>query len=470
MEISIAHLQAFLIAVQHFPPLTPKRCELVGELVLHLCKRDSEKSSVHLSFSPSSELEERKMFTGCAKDCANLASILIPDKTQSYKDLFFMRNFPNVDMADEALPPALKPVVLVPFVEMCCGERLRIFSRPAFPTVYTLKGTLIAALFHGQCKICRTTYYYSYKEKINAQGEHFRIYNNPDNDQTFFQCSSASIFEKALLNDFTSNIVFSGATFDSREAVYRANNTSLPPETLFHEWYPSSRTIQETWFLWCIIKVYAQTGKLCITYTESGKKRNLEGLCETLWEEICQTRNKWVMHRCGVKGCAEGYVTVDGNEKLWRPTYAAPCSKLKIQRDLPMIVQCCTNSPQIGGRRKSSSRFCPLHTVSEQAAPVATENSDVEGRGKVLPEFSKVDIQTTGVLPDNDDVSLLVGCKQPHKLSKWYDRTAGMLALVRPCGIVVSMCEMFTCESPTQVFLFVLRTFVHDTTPAVSRL
>ena len=33
-----------------------------------------------------------------------------------------------------------------------------------------------------------------------------------------------------------------------------------------------------------------------------------------------------------------------------------------------------------------------------------------------------------------------------------------MLASIRPCGIVVSMTEMFTCESQTQVFLYILRT------------
>ena len=38
--------------------------------------------------------------------------------------------------------------------------------------------------------------------------------------------------------------------------------------------------------------------------------------------------------------------------------------------------------------------------------------------------------------------------------------TAGMLALIRPCEIVVSMTEIFTCESPIQVILFLLRTFV----------
>ena len=38
-----------------------------------------------------------------------------------------------------------------------------------------------------------------------------------------------------------------------------------------------------------------------------------------------------------------------------------------------------------------------------------------------------------------------------------------MLALIRPCGIVVNMTEMFTCESLTQVFLFLLKTFCDNT-------
>ena len=36
-------------------------------------------------------------------------------------------------------------------------------------------------------------------------------------------------------------------------------------------------------------------------------------------------------------------------------------------------------------------------------------------------------------------------------------------ALFRPCGIVVNMTEMFTCESLTQVFLFLLKTFCDNT-------
>jgi len=51
------------------------------------------------------------------------------------------------------------------------------------------------------------------------------------------------------------------------------------------------------------------------------------------------------------------------------------------------------------------------------------------------------------------------GCKKKENISLFFQTTAGMLALIRPCGIVVSMTEMFTSESYTQVFLFILRTF-----------
>ena len=78
-----------------------------------------------------------------------------------------------------------------------------------------------------------------------------------------------------------------------------------------------------------------------------------------------------------------------------------------------------------------------------------------------------MNIAYTGVLPDNDDDSILTGCKHPKNRVKFHTTTAGMLALIRPCGIVVAMTEMYTCESATQVFLFLLRTFVHDVSTAM---
>lgn len=44
-------------------------------------------------------------------------------------------------------------------------------------------------------------------------------------------------------------------------------------------------------------------------------------------------------------------------------------------------------------------------------------------------------------------------------MNKFYDRTAGILALVRPCGIIVNFSEMFTCESVMQAYVFIFTTF-----------
>ena len=64
-----------------------------------------------------------------------------------------------------------------------------------------------------------------------------------------------------------------------------------------------------------------------------------------------------------------------------------------------------------------------------------------------------------GDLPENDDLSLLTGCRKKKSVNRFHDRTAGVLALVRPCGVIVNTTEMYTCESPTQVYLFIVMTF-----------
>ena len=80
----------------------------------------------------------------------------------------------------------------------------------------------------------------------------------------------------------------------------------------------------------------------------------------------------WVLHRCTVKGCAEGYVTVDGNEKLRRPICAAPKSHVQLRPDLPTIVQCCTNYPVHGGKSQAASKYCELHARYHDIASDST--------------------------------------------------------------------------------------------------
>ena len=97
------------------------------------------------------------------------------------------------------------------------------------------------------------------------------------------------------------------------------------------------------------------------------------------------------------------------------------------------VVQCCTNYPVHGGKNQTASQYCEVHAEDHVYA------SDTV---ILTPSQGSLDITCTGSLPENDDDSLLVGCKCPENRTKFYDTTAGMLALIRPCGIVVAMCEM----------------------------
>ena len=224
------------------------------------------------------------------------------------------------------------------------------------------------------------------------------------------------------------------------------------------EWSPSAKRIKECWFLWCIIETYSELNILSNTnlyaeYTSNGKRRNIEMLCKDLYNSLNSRPNKWALHRCTVKGCTEGCVTIDGNEKLRRPICAAPKSHVQLRPDLPTVVQCCTNYPVHGGKSQTASKYCELHARNDAIASDAMILTPSQEQ--------KLDVTYTGSLPDNDDDSLLVGCKRPENRTKFHDTTAGpgMLALIRPCGIVVVICEMYMCESFTQVFLFLLKTF-----------
>ena len=94
-----------------------------------------------------------------------------------------------------------------------------------------------------------------------------------------------------------------------------------------------------------------------------------------------------------------------------------------------------------------------MHLESE-----ADKNHQALSGPVLLPEHDLLQMDSEPVFPDDDD-SCLVGCKKKQNIDRFYDRTAGILAAVRPCGIIVNFMEMFTCESPTQVYVFVYTTF-----------
>ena len=116
------------------------------------------------------------------------------------------------------------------------------------------------------------------------------------------------------------------------------------------------------------------------------------------------------------------------------------------------VMQCCPETPILGGKHQNPSKFCIDHINESTDTPIVTP-----------PDFKYFHSLANGEvpLPDNEDNSLLIGCKKTSNLNRFYDRTAGVMALMRPCGIIANFTKMYTCESPTQAYIFIFSTFGH---------
>ena len=60
-------------------------------------------------------------------------------------------------------------------------------------------------------------------------------------------------------------------------------------------------------------------------------------------------------------------------------------------------------------------------------------------------------------LPGNEDQTVHVACKKPENSTVYHKRTAGFMFIVRPCGVIIDFREMFTSESPSQLFVQLLQ-------------
>ena len=134
---------------------------------------------------------------------------------------------------------------------------------------------------------------------------------------------------------------------------------------------------------------------------------------------------------------------------------ALPKVRVKAGQDpetkLLNIIQCCPETPVLGGKSQVPSKFCHTHCEDSLSVYPVLSLMDHQYMSKKHSEETP--------LPDNDDDTVLVGCKKAGNINRFYDRTAGLFAVVRPCGIIVNFTEMFTCESATQAYVFLYTTF-----------
>ena len=165
MEISISAFESFLYSIDRIPSSTPNRWAIVANMVQQMCKQSNESGSVTLIVGRyGSSVETDVKFTASVKECCELYMII-------QSELFVPWRIPHDVLCADEGGSLCSRIILVPAIEKCCGTRLQIDPRFSSPMVYTSNGTLVGAMFHGQCKACKRRYYYSFSEVFNGDGE-----------------------------------------------------------------------------------------------------------------------------------------------------------------------------------------------------------------------------------------------------------------------------------------------------------
>ena len=316
ISITYKEVGALTFASRLIPERTPKRWDLISTFVSDSMVCDNGDSpDIDLCRSEQTGSTKSRKFNKSAIDCKQVASILsqsFPGTLRHSDEVFesILSTYPE--------RTALKHIVLVPPIKDCCGEPIIIRSRPSFPLVYTSQGTYVAAVFHGECrKGCSTKFHYSYYKRGDT------IHYHIPQGEKYFQLSSQTIFEIALLDDFTHNISISGASFESRAEVYNENFRDSDYSRLKHlsdygrsmsdaehPWKLTEQRVEDGWFLYMLVCYYRDINQLddvnFATSSQPSQRKDLDLLCGRAWEVISQSASPWINHKCHKLGCSEG--------------------------------------------------------------------------------------------------------------------------------------------------------------------
>lgn len=120
------------------------------------------------------------------------------------------------------------------------------------------------------------------------------------------------------------------------------------------------------------------------------------------------------------------------------------------------VVQCCPESPMLGDKHKKKSHLSSALYMTMTSHPMQLH----------YYHQSTITLANKQERLNYQKVMTIVyswGGKKTSNVNRSYNRTAGIMTLVRPCGILVDFCEMFTCESTKQAYVFIFTTFaVHQ--------
>lgn len=164
--------------------------------------------------------------------------------------------------------------------------------------------------------------------------------------------------------------------------------------------------LEEAWLFWQLQKICqdqncAKEMKLTTELDDSNSashRKNVESLCHRVMLKLYQVPNKWLKHTCEVQECLQGYVTIDGNEKIHRPKWAAPNEYIASDPSIPNIINCCTETPIFGNNNLKTQKYCEKHCFlesreSEDKLPAIKLRKTDDGKFEVVQPIPKIVIR-----------------------------------------------------------------------------
>ena len=228
-------------------------------------------------------------------------------------------------------------------------------------TVYKRDGQFNAKAYHFICVECKMQYWHSYsdsrvKDHCDISRTYFRFH-----DAKFILLSRSTAFEIKYLREVSVDIELGRSFVDVSERFNRLYGTNGFRGELYRT------RLEDAYFIYQLVMYHQNT--IQVTIDRVSHRVNIDELCDLTMRDVFKSDNKWKSHECDVKGCKEGLVVCDGNEKLGRRICAAPAQHFKLGVEMPKILCKCGNSPAFGGQHKESSKFCHHHLYLDNDEP-----------------------------------------------------------------------------------------------------
>ena len=326
------------------------------------------------------------------------------------------------------------PVILLPTTLRCCHKYMTIITSYATLLVYCEDGCREGRSYHAKCRVCGTSIYHGYRMHRQANEISFEDESNTQ----FLIFNSSTAFSMKLMKIIDNTICIGGVSFEKTAELLTANHDFAVPL--------NPDRLESAWFVYRISQFSQFRSNLPWPRKSKSKELDVEELSKIVYRDIKnEIDDIWKSHICEEPGCRERFVIIDGNEKMYRAICAAEKKRIIGGKGNPNGYDICIRNPVRGNQHNASSKFCKNHEneSSGKTAEVLDLRPITRSITQNIPKAIKSD----------------EGCKEDKNIVKYYNRTAGMFYLFRPCGIRLGNYEMYTAESVSDIFKYLIDLF-----------